>query len=117
MVLTPKIFLSRLRKRLERSGVSFERKSLSSLAEATSPGQDILVNTSGWGLKFMEDVKDDDVQLVRGQTVHVRSKNLSGYMAVLFRIRGVCGVGSQLKGPTKVYTSVTSVDESIFGWP
>ena len=117
MVLTPKIFLSQLRKLLERFGVSFELKSFSSLTEATSPGQGILVNASGWGLKFMEDVKDDDVQLVHGQTVHERSKDLSRYMAVLFRIRGVCGVGSQLKGPTKVYTSVTSVGESVFGWP
>lgn len=100
VVLTPKIFLPWLRQRLEDSGVTFKRKHLSSLSEAKSQGQDILVNATGYGPKFLEDIRDQDVQLVRGQTLHVKSNYNKIYMRhgkdytyVIPRLDGTCILG------------------------
>ena len=100
VVLTPKVFLPWLRKRLEDSGVAFKRMSLDSLAEVKSQGQDIVVNASGWGSKFLGDIKDQHVQLVRGQTVHVRSnydkiymRHGKDYTYAISRLDGTCILG------------------------
>jgi D-amino-acid oxidase len=100
VVLTPKTFLPWLRRRLEDSGVIFKRMCLDSLAEVKSQGQDIVVNASGWGPKFMEDIRDQEVQLVRGQTVHVRSdydkiymRRRKDYTYAISRLDGTCILG------------------------
>lgn len=46
---------------------------LSALSEACNLSPDILINATGVGPKFLLDVKDADVQLVRGQTMLVKS--------------------------------------------
>lgn len=100
VVLTPKIFLPWLRRRLEHSGVVFKRMSIDKLAEVKTQGQDVLVNASGWGSKFFGDVQDQEVQLVRGQTVHVRSnydkiymRHGKDYTYAISRLDGTCILG------------------------
>ncbi|KAJ4371411.1 hypothetical protein N0V83_004628 [Neocucurbitaria cava] len=100
VVLTPKIFLPWLRRRLEESGVIFKRMNLSSLSEAKSQGQDVLVNATGYGSKFLEDIQDQDVQLVRGQTLHVKSnydkiymRHGKDYTYAISRLDGTCILG------------------------
>jgi len=73
VVLTPNILLPWLRKRLEDAGVQFQRKHLKSLSDLKSQGHDVLVNATGFGAKFLEDVLDQDVQQIRGQTILVKS--------------------------------------------
>jgi D-amino-acid oxidase len=100
VVLTPEILLPWLRRRLEASGVVFKRLSLDSLAEVKSQRQDIVVNASGWGSKFLGDIQDQNVQLVRGQTVHVRSnydkiymRHGKDYTYAIPRLDGTCILG------------------------
>jgi D-amino-acid oxidase len=100
VVLTPEVFLPWLRRRLEASGVVFKRLSLDSLAEVKSQGQDIVINASGWGSKFLGDIQDQNVQLVRGQTVHVRSnydkiymRHGKDYTYAISRLDGTCILG------------------------
>ena len=73
VVINPTVFLPWLRKRLESSGVIFVRKELKSLSEARSDGHDVLINATGFGAKFLDDVADQDVQLIRGQTHLVKT--------------------------------------------
>jgi D-amino-acid oxidase len=100
VVITPKIFLPWLRKRLEESGVVFKRAHIDSLTEAKSPDHDILVNATGFGPKFLDDIKDEHVQLVRGQTVHVKSnynkifmRHGKDYTYAISRLDGTCILG------------------------
>lgn len=100
VVMTPKIFLPWLRNRLEASGVKFKRVNLSSLAEVKSQGHDIVVNATGFGPKFLEDIQDQNVQLVRGQTVHVKSnynkifmRHGKDYTYAISRLDGTCILG------------------------
>lgn len=100
VVLTPKVFLPWLRSRLEASGVVFKRANIDSLAEARSFGHDILVNATGFGPKFLSDVKDQYVQQVRGQIVHVKStfdkifmRHGKDYTYAISRLDGTCVLG------------------------
>jgi len=100
VVMTPKIFLPWLRNRLESSGVKFKRVNLSSLAEVKSQGHDIVVNATGFGPKFLEDIRDQNIQLVRGQTVHVKSnynkvfmRHGKDYTYAISRLDGTCILG------------------------
>lgn len=100
VVLTPKVFLPWLRKRLEDTGVVFKRVHLDSLAEVKTQGHDIVVNATGFGPKFLEDIRDQEVQLVRGQTVHVKSNYNKIYMRhgkdytyAISRLDGTCVLG------------------------
>ncbi|PSN69156.1 nucleotide-binding domain-containing protein [Corynespora cassiicola Philippines] len=100
VVLTPKVFLPWLRQRLEASGVVFNRARFDSLAEIRAQGHDILVNASGFGPKFLEDVRDEKVQQVRGQTVHVKSsydkiymRHGKDYTYAISRLDGTCILG------------------------
>ncbi|KAK5086229.1 hypothetical protein LTR70_000015 [Exophiala xenobiotica] len=52
---------------------SFKRMNLSSLSDACSLGHDVLVNATGFGSLTLADVLDEDVDMVRGQTMVVRS--------------------------------------------
>lgn len=72
VVLTPKIFLPWLRNHLEKSGVVFKRGVLENLSDIRSQGQDIIVNATGAGSKYLADIRDQEVQQVRGQTIHVK---------------------------------------------
>lgn len=67
------MFLPWLRKRLENSGVKFQRRALNSLSDLKGEGHDVLVNATGFGAKFLSDVQDQDVQQIRGQTILVKT--------------------------------------------
>lgn len=69
MQITPPIFVPWMRKRLEAQGVRFVRSKVKSLAELKGMGHDILINASGRGPAFLEDVMDQGVQLTRHQTI------------------------------------------------
>ena len=72
IVLNPDIFLPWFRKRLEGLGVQFKRTTLNSLADARSLGHDVLINATGFGSRFLRDVKDDNIEMIRGQTILVK---------------------------------------------
>ncbi|KAI9038305.1 uncharacterized protein KD926_010961 [Aspergillus affinis] len=74
IVLTPMVFLPWLRSKLEATGVKFQRTTVRSLADLKGIGHDILINAAGIGPLRLEDVKDTNVQEVRGQTILVKSK-------------------------------------------
>lgn len=73
IILTPVEFLPWMRKRLEASGVKFERASVRSLGVLKGMGHDVLINASGDGPKYMTDIKDPNMVSVRGQTCLVKS--------------------------------------------
>lgn len=54
-------------------GVQFKRMTLNSLSEARSLRHDVLVNATGFGSLTLDDVRDQNVELIRGQTMLVRS--------------------------------------------
>ena len=100
VVITPKTILPWLRQRLESSGVRFRRMTFSSLSEVKVQGHDVLVNATGGGPKFLEDIRDDNVQLIRGQTLHVKSnydkifiRHGKDYTYVLPRLDGTAILG------------------------
>jgi D-amino-acid oxidase len=100
VVLTPAVFLPWLRRRLEDSGVVFKRGIFDKLDEVKRMGQDVVVNASGWGPKFLGDIRDQNVQLVRGQTVHVKSnydkiymRHGKDYTYAISRLDGTCILG------------------------
>lgn len=100
VVLNPAVFLPWLRTRLEAVGVTFKRASLESLAEAKRFGQDVLVNATGFGSKFLKDVNDQKVQQVRGQTLLVKSnfdrifmRHGKDYTYAISRLDGTCVLG------------------------
>lgn len=74
VVITPMVFLPWLRSKLEAMGVKFQRMTVRSLGDLNGIGHDILINAAGIGPLRLEDVKDFNVQEVRGQTVVVKSK-------------------------------------------
>lgn len=53
-------------------GVQFKRTTLNSLADARSLGHDVLINATGFGSRFLRDVKDDNIEMIRGQTILVK---------------------------------------------
>ena len=73
LVFRPDVFLPWLRLRLESMGVQFKRIDLDSLSDARSLGHDVLINATGVGSKTLRDVRDGDVEMVRGQTILVKS--------------------------------------------
>lgn len=46
---------------------------LNSLSDACSLGHDVLVNATGFGSLTLADVLDEDVDMIRGQTMVVKS--------------------------------------------
>lgn len=61
-----------MRRRLEQSGVLFKRRSLKSLSEARHLGHDVLINASGLGPAEMTDVRDDQMDPLKGQIMIVK---------------------------------------------
>ncbi|KAM5341732.1 hypothetical protein ACJ41O_014763 [Fusarium nematophilum] len=80
LVLNPNVFLPWMRRQLEASGVKFKRLSLDSLSDARFLGHDVLINATGNGAKFLADVKDEDMEMVRGQTIIVRHSYTKYFM-------------------------------------
>ncbi|KAJ5085915.1 hypothetical protein N7532_010686 [Penicillium argentinense] len=72
VVLNPSVFLPWLRKQLENSGVEFKRMDVESLSELKPLGHDILINATGVGSASLRDVRDQDMQMIRGQTIVVK---------------------------------------------
>ncbi|KAH6662533.1 FAD dependent oxidoreductase [Halenospora varia] len=101
IVLTPAVFLPWMRGQLESSGVAFKRCNFKSLSELSGLGHDILINATGTGSGFLTDVKDPNVQQVRGQTILVRSnfdkiwirRGVKDYTYALPRGDGTCILG------------------------
>ncbi|KAH8428356.1 FAD-dependent oxidoreductase [Aspergillus melleus] len=73
LILKPDVFLPWLRAKLAKSGVQFKRMDLKSLSDACELGHDILVNATGFGSLKLQDVQDQDLEMIRGQTVVVKS--------------------------------------------
>lgn len=90
-----------MRGQLESSGVAFKRCNFKSLSELSGLGHDILINATGTGSGFLTDVKDPNVQQVRGQTILVRSnfdkiwirRGVEDYTYALPRGDGTCILG------------------------
>ncbi|KAJ8119668.1 hypothetical protein ONZ43_g3433 [Nemania bipapillata] len=74
-VITPAVFLSWLRKRLEEAGVKFQRiPAVKSLADLEYLGHDVLINASGHASATLEDVRDEKIITDRTYVTLVRSK-------------------------------------------
>lgn len=74
-VLTPTKFCLWLQAKCRAKGVTFIRRDVASLAEATSIAPaNVVVNASGVGSRFLHDVKDLKCHSVRGQTLVVKCK-------------------------------------------
>lgn len=72
-VLDPNIFLPWLQRNLEMAGVKFKRMNLDSLSDARHSGHDVLINATGLGPKNLADVKDENMELLKGQTMIIKS--------------------------------------------
>ncbi|VUC32834.1 unnamed protein product [Clonostachys rosea] len=73
IIVTPPIYLVWLRRRLEATGVKFQRATVNSLSDLAGMGHDLLINSTGVGARYLKDVADLDMQEVRGQTILVKS--------------------------------------------
>ncbi|KAJ4345647.1 uncharacterized protein N0V89_011781 [Didymosphaeria variabile] len=73
LVMNPNVFLLWFKSQLESQGVVFKRMHLDALEDVDAIGHDVLVNASGFGSKFLTDIRDEAVELIRGQTIVVRS--------------------------------------------
>ncbi|EED21154.1 D-amino acid oxidase, putative [Talaromyces stipitatus ATCC 10500] len=116
LVLNPHVFLLWLRKNIEDSGVKFVRREINSLSELRDEGHDVLVNATGFGSKFLHDVADNDVQLIRGQTHLVKTdhnkifmRHGQDYTYIIPRLDGTAILG----GIKQVGETYTHVDEEI----
>ncbi|KAI0188259.1 nucleotide-binding domain-containing protein [Astrocystis sublimbata] len=72
-IVTPPVFLPWMRNRLEANGVKFKRVNVRALSDLKEMGHDILINATGVGARYLEDVKDMQMTEVRGQTVLVKT--------------------------------------------
>ncbi|KAK7214128.1 hypothetical protein V2G26_021306 [Clonostachys chloroleuca] len=116
IIITPAVYLVWLRKRLEASGIKFRRMSVSSLADLRGMGHDILVNATGVGARHLNDVADQQMQEVRGQTVLVESnfnkiwiRRGKDYTYALGRPDGTAILG----GLKQYNNTVTKVDDDL----
>lgn len=115
-ILSPMTFLPWLRRKLEASGVKFERVAVTSLEALSGMDHDILINATGAGPLHLTDVQDKNVEEVRGQTVLVKSK-----YDKLFVRRGKDytyamsrGDGTAILGGDKRYNNTdTTVDDDL----
>ncbi|CAG8272419.1 unnamed protein product [Penicillium salamii] len=73
IVLDPGIFLPWLKRNLESSGVDFKRMTLHSLSDAYHLGHDILINATGAGPIYLDDIQDDNMELLKGQIMIIKS--------------------------------------------
>ncbi|KAJ5817471.1 hypothetical protein N7447_009704 [Penicillium robsamsonii] len=73
IVLDPNIFLPWHKKNLETSGVKFKRMNFRSLSDAYHMGQDVLINATGSGPMYLDDIKDENMELLKGQVMVVKS--------------------------------------------
>ncbi|RTE70458.1 hypothetical protein BHE90_015156 [Fusarium euwallaceae] len=80
IVLNPHIFMPWLKRNLESSGVRFRRMDLDSLSDAHHLGHDILINATGEGPKYLSDIKDQNMELLRGQTMIIKSDYKKSFM-------------------------------------
>ncbi|KAJ5579710.1 uncharacterized protein N7459_005695 [Penicillium hispanicum] len=116
VVITPHVFLPWLRKRLERSGVKFVRRNLTSLADVKGSGYDVLVNATALGARYLTDVADEHMVQVRGQTVLAKTnynkifmRHGKDYTYVIPRLDGTAVLG----GIKQYGNASTELDDSI----
>ncbi|KAJ5551395.1 hypothetical protein N7535_000655 [Penicillium sp. DV-2018c] len=121
IVLDPRIFLPWFKQQLENSGVKFKRMNLKSLADASHLGHDVLINASGAGPKDLEDVKEQNMQLFRGQVMLIKSdfKKImlrdtgDEYTYIIPRLDGTAIIGG-IRDPDVANTAVdTEIDKDI----
>ncbi|KAJ5130884.1 uncharacterized protein N7515_006923 [Penicillium bovifimosum] len=121
VVLNPNIFLPWLKQKLENSGVKFKRMNLGSLADASHLGHDVLINATGAGPKYLDDVKDETMELLKGQVMVVKSDyqkhlmrdNGKDYTYVIPRLDGTVILGG-IRDPDVLNTAVDiEVDKDI----
>ncbi|KAJ4171030.1 hypothetical protein NW754_007173 [Fusarium falciforme] len=80
IVVNPHIFMPWLKRNLESSGVKFRRMDLDSLSDAHHLGHDVLINATGEGPKYLSDIKDQNMDLLRGQTMIIKSGYKKSFM-------------------------------------
>ncbi|KAJ5514605.1 hypothetical protein N7463_004157 [Penicillium fimorum] len=121
VVLNPNIFLPWLKQNLESTGVKFKRMNLSSLADARHIGHDILVNATGSGPKYLDDLKDDNMELLKGQIMIIKSDYKKSFMRddgkdytyVIPRLDGTVVLGG-IRDPDVLDTTVKiEVDKDV----
>lgn len=56
------------------------RMDLKSLSDAYVLGQDVVVNATGFGSQELADIRDDDVEMVWGQTIICKSNYTKCFM-------------------------------------
>jgi glycine/D-amino acid oxidase-like deaminating enzyme len=125
VVLNPSIFLPWLKQRLEHSGVLFSRIEVNSLSELRHLEHDILINATGVGSASLEDVKDPNIQMIRGQTIVVKhgySKSWQRddgktYTYAIPRMDGTVVLGGVRQyGRTSVSLSLRNWKELTISW-
>ncbi|KAF4462797.1 D-amino-acid oxidase [Fusarium albosuccineum] len=114
VVLNPHIFLPWLKRNLESSGVKFKRMNLESLSDAGHLGHDVLVNATGAGPAYLSDIKDTNMELLRGQTIVIKSDykkclmrdDGKDYTYVIPRLDGTAIIGG-IRDPDILNTQVS----------
>ncbi|KAI8677878.1 DAO domain-containing protein [Fusarium keratoplasticum] len=121
IVLNPLIFMPWLKRNLESSGVKFRRMDLDSLSDADHLGHDVLINATGEGPKYLSDIKDQNMHLLRGQTMIIKSDYKKSFMRddgktytyVIPRLDGTVILGG-IRDPDIENTEVdTEIDQDI----
>ncbi|KAM0427836.1 hypothetical protein ACHAPT_007293 [Fusarium lateritium] len=123
-VLNPNIFMPWLKQQLESSGVKFRRMNLQSLSDAHHLGHDVLINATGEGPKHLSDIKDQDMNLLRGQVMIIKSDYKKSFMRddgktytyVIPRLDGTVILGG-IRDPDITKTEVDmDVDQDVSLW-
>ncbi len=73
VIMDPQVYLAWIRDRLIAAGVKFVRQEIQHISELKSFKADVYVNATGCGAKFLGGAEDDEVELIRGQTMLVRN--------------------------------------------
>ncbi|KAF9023700.1 nucleotide-binding domain-containing protein [Hymenopellis radicata] len=117
VIMDPQVYLAWIHDRLTAAGVKFVRQEIQHISELKSFKADVYVNAAGCGAKFLGGVEDDEVELIRGQTMLVRNdketkimiRHGKEYTYSLPRLDGTC-----ILGGVKLYgNSDKAVDESF----
>lgn len=120
IVLNPHIFMPWLKRNLESSGVKFKRMNLDSLSDAHHFGHDVLINATGEGPKHLSDIKDQNMELLRGQTMIIKSDYKKSFMRddgktytyVIPRLDGTAILGG-MRDPDVEYVRFAYLEDEI----
>ncbi|KAH6986459.1 hypothetical protein BKA56DRAFT_546229 [Ilyonectria sp. MPI-CAGE-AT-0026] len=80
VIISPPVFLSWMKSRLEARGVKFGRISVQSLGELKDFGHDVLINATGAQSKHLKDVSDSTLVPYRLQSIIMEKDYNQGYI-------------------------------------